>query len=148
MTTQVDFYQLSRDPVEKVVAMLARKVLQAGHKLLIVTKDADSRTALSKALWNAGPAEFLAHGEAGQIGEAQQPILLSDSINTANGATMIILADGQWREEATGFERALLLFGGEQTQAARQLWRAMDGREGITQQIHKQGEDGRWRAGA
>ena len=31
-TTRVDFYQLSRDPVDVTVAKLARKVLQAGER--------------------------------------------------------------------------------------------------------------------
>ena len=52
---RVDFYQLSRDPVERVVAMLARKVLEAGERLLVVSSDADQRAELSKELWRAGP---------------------------------------------------------------------------------------------
>ncbi|HSM53660.1 MAG TPA: DNA polymerase III subunit chi, partial [Erythrobacter sp.] len=39
MATRVDFYQLSRDPVERVAAMLARKVLQEGQRLLVVSGD-------------------------------------------------------------------------------------------------------------
>ena len=146
---RVDFYQLSRDPVERVVAMLARKVLEAGERLLVVSSDADQRAELSKELWRAGPEHFLAHGEAAE-GEGQadrQPILLSDAMGAPNGARMVLLADGRWRPEARGFDRALLVFGESETEAARALWRDLDGAEDVTREIHKQDEQGRWRAG-
>lgn len=144
---RVDFYQLSRDPVERVVAMLARKVLEAGERLLVVSGDADQRATLSKELWRAGPDQFLAHGEAGDGQAERQPILLSDAIDAPNGARMVLLADGRWRAEAQGFDRALLVFGEGETQAARALWRELDGAEGVQREIHKQDEQGRWRAG-
>ncbi|WP_427965883.1 DNA polymerase III subunit chi [Altererythrobacter sp.] len=144
---RVDFYQLSRDPVERVVAMLARKVLQAGERLLVVSGDASQRELLSKELWRAGSEEFLAHGEASDPQPDKQPILLSGEAEAANGARMILLADGQWRENALGFDRALLLFGASETEAARALWRQLDGKEDVAREIHKQDEQGRWRAG-
>ena len=45
--TRVDFYQLSRDPVDVTVAKLARKVLQAGERLVVVSEDEGQRTRLS-----------------------------------------------------------------------------------------------------
>ena len=145
---KVDFYQLSRDPVERVATMLARKVMGVGERLLIVSADGEQRATISRALWKAGAEEFLANGDASAPGADKQPILLSESPDAKNGATMILLADGKWREEALGFDRALLLFGGDDTQAARNLWRALDSRDGVEKEIHKQDESGRWRAGA
>ena len=49
-TTRVDFYQLSRDPVDVTVAKLARKVLQAGERLVVVSGDDAQRTHLSLQL--------------------------------------------------------------------------------------------------
>ena len=37
--TRVDFYQLSRDPVDVTTAKLARKVLQAGERLVVTAVD-------------------------------------------------------------------------------------------------------------
>ncbi|WFL76494.1 DNA polymerase III subunit chi [Altererythrobacter arenosus] len=144
---RVDFYQLSRDPVERVTAMLARKVLQAGKRLLVLSADAEQREALSKELWRAGPEEFLANGDAAQPNVERQPILLSETPDAANGASMVLIADGKWRPEALGFERALLLFGPEDTEAARALWRELDGQDEVTREIHKQDDSGKWRAG-
>jgi len=147
MATRVDFYQLSSDPVERVAAMLARKVLQAGQRLLVVSGDPGQRAVIGRELWRGGPEEFLANGEADAGQADRQPILLSDKVEAANGASMVLLADGQWRPEALQFERALLLFGAAETDAARALWRELDGAEGVAREIHKQDESGRWRAG-
>ena len=148
MTTRVDFYQLSRDPVEKVAVMLARKVIQAGEKLLIVSEDPGQRAVIGRELWRGGPEEFLANGEAATDHAEKQPILLSEIVEAHNGGGKVILADGKWRSEAQQFKRALLLFGTAETEAARALWRELDGAEGVEREIHKQDESGRWRAGA
>jgi DNA polymerase-3 subunit chi len=148
VTTRVDFYQLSRDPVERVAVMLARKVMQAGKRLLIVSDNPGQRAVIGKELWRGGGEEFLAHGEGDAAHAEKQPILLSDNVEAVNGASMVILADGKWRAETLQFERALLLFGSEETEAARGLWRELDGADDVTREIHKQDESGRWRAGA
>lgn len=141
---QVDFYQLSRDPVERVVPSLASRVLDAGGKLLLVSGDAGQRAALSDALWARGG--FLAHGEAGARHAERQPVLLSDRCEAENGARIAILADGEWREECSGFERTILLFAPEQRSGAQGLWR--DLREaGNALRIFKQDERGAWREG-
>ncbi|MDX1702731.1 MAG: DNA polymerase III subunit chi [Altererythrobacter ishigakiensis] len=148
MSTRVDFYQLSRDPVEQVAVMLARKVMQAGERLLIVSENPGQRAAISKELWRGGAEEFLANGQADAAHAENQPILLSGSMDAVNGASMVMFVDGKWRADALKFDRALLLFGAEATEAARGLWRELDSVEDVTREIHKQDENGRWRAGA
>lgn len=139
---QVDFYQLSRDPIERVVPLLAAKATEGGARLLVVHGDAAARAPLSDALW-AREGAFLANGEDHA---ARQPILLSATCAASNGAAIAILADGEWREEAAGFERAILLFGPEQTETARALWGTLTG-NGHALRIFKQGESGGWREG-
>ncbi|TMM50375.1 DNA polymerase III subunit chi [Qipengyuania marisflavi] len=149
---RVDFYQLSRDPVDRVVALLAAKVMQAGERLVVVTEDADQRRRISETLWAQDGAAFLAHGDAGEgdagaADAARQPILLSAECAFPNGARMAILADGKWREEAATLDRAMLLFDNAATDAARDLWRVLDAREAIDNRIFKQRDDGGWREG-
>lgn len=149
MSARVDFYQLSRDPVEQVAVMLARKVMQAGKRLLIVSDNPGQRAAISKELWRGGGAEqFLANGQGDASHAEKQPILLSDGMDAVNSASMVMFVDGKWRPEALKFERALLLFGAEATEAARRLWRELDSAEDVAREIHKQDENGRWQAGA
>lgn len=142
---RIDFYQLSRDPVERVVPLLAAKALDGGGRLLVVNGDAAQRAALSDALW-AREGAFLAHAEAGEPHSARQPVLLSEACEAANGARMAIFADGEWREEGAEFDRTILLFAPEQTEEARGLWSALSG-SGHTLRIFKQSDGGSWREG-
>ena len=140
---RVDFYHLTRDPAEKLVPMLASKSLDVGKRLLLLAPDEAHCAALSDALWSAEPASFLAHDFAGSERQADQPILISDQCEPANGASYIILSDGQWRDEALGFERAFLLFSAEQIDGARTVWRQLTAREDVTPRYWKQ-DGGRW----
>ena len=144
---RVDFYQLSKDPVDVTVAKLARKVLQAGERLVVVAADEGLREHISKTLWEQGGGSFLAHGPADGPHAARQPILIADSCAAPNEARMAILADGQWREEAAKFERIMLLFDAEATEAARGLWRELAARDDIDNRIFKQTPEGGWREG-
>lgn len=138
---QVDFYQLSRDPVEKVLPAIAARVLQNGERLLVVSADEAQRRALSDALWSVVPASFLAHGHAGEGGEGHQPILIGPDCAALNGARHIALADGLWREEALDFARAFYFFDAITIDAARQSWRALTKREDVEPRFWRQ--DGR-----
>ena len=145
---RVDFYQLSRDPVDLTVAKLARKAMQAGERLVVISSDPQQRAAISKVLWEQGGAAFLAHGHAGQPHAARQPILLSDTCAAPNEARMAIIADGLWRDEATAFARVMLLFDPQGRDAAVQLWRRFAADEAVDNRIFKQDDMGAWREGA
>ena len=144
---RVDFYQLSRDPVDLTVAKLARKAMQAGERLVVVSSDANQRESVSKALWEQGGGAFLAHGTAGAPHEARQPILLSESCAAPNEARMAIIADGLWRDEAVAFSRVMLLFDPDGRDAAAQLWRRFAADEKVDNRIFKQDANGSWREG-
>jgi DNA polymerase-3 subunit chi len=142
MKTKLDFWQVTDDPVEKVVALIAKRVVGEGERVLVVAADPEQRAAMSRALWQAGPESFLANGEADAPGAELQPILLSADIAATNGASHLIIADGSFRE-STGFARVFLLFPPDAAPAARIAWRAHDGREDVTRAYFAQ-EDGRW----
>ena len=147
---QVDFYQVSRDPAEAIVAMLAEKTLAAGQRLLVVAGEAARLEAIGQALWSrtarGGTATFLANGRAGEGHEARQPILLAGDVVPANGARFVALADGVWRDDAadpTRFDRAFLVFDEATLAAARACWRGLGQREDVERNFWKQ-EGGRW----
>ncbi len=129
------------------VAKLARKVLQAGERLVVVAADEGLREHVSKTLWEQGGGSFLAHGPADGPHAARQPILIAESCAAPNEARMAILADGQWREEASAFDRTMLLFDADATEAARGLWRELAARDDIDNRIFKQPPEGGWREG-
>ncbi|QFT78408.1 DNA polymerase III subunit chi [Erythrobacter sp. THAF29] len=139
---KVDFWQLSRDPAEKVCALIAERVLGSGERLLVVSKDVDQREAISKALWKAGPESFLANGESDEDGADRQPVLLSDKPEPVNGASHVIFADGEFRE-TSGFARSFLLFDDATVEQARATWRLLDGKDGLERAFFRQ-DGGKW----
>ena len=139
---RVDFYQLSRDPAEGVLPLIARNTLKAGQRLLVVSADAAQLERIGDALW-ALKDSFLAHGRAGEGHEERQPILLSDRTDPGNGARFLALADGVWREGAQPFERVFYIFDDATLQPARECWRMLGQREGVERHFWKQ-QGGKW----
>ena len=134
---RVDFYQLSQTPVETALPALAAKMRDAGAKVLVVSADEAQLARISAALW-APKGTFLAHGLAGGPNDARQPILLSDTMQAANAASFLALADGQWRDGAEAFERVFLLFDNSSIDDARATWRSLDGRETVARNYWRQ----------
>lgn len=146
---RVDFYRLTRDPVERVLPAIAARILDGGDRLLVVAASAMQRQAIDEALWTLQPASFLPHGAAGSPDEAIEPILLAGALDAApaNGARLVALADGAWREEALGFDRVFLLFDNSRIDDARATWRALGKADGVELHFWKQDERGRWSEG-
>jgi DNA polymerase III subunit chi len=139
---QVDFYQLTRDPAEKILPPIAQRVLDSGGRLLVVG-DSAQLDMISAALWHAKSDSFLAHAKTGDGDDSIQPILLSGEPVAANRAKFIVLADGIWRDEALEFDRAFYLFPPDATDNARAAWRALGDKDGVERRYWKQ-DGGKW----
>ncbi|MDJ0642843.1 MAG: DNA polymerase III subunit chi [Erythrobacter sp.] len=138
---KVDFWQLSRDPIDRVVALIAQRVIDQGERLLVVSDSDQQRESISQGLWRAGPESFLANGEASGPQPDKHPILLSGSTDPVNGATIVIFADGNYRE-TQGFSRVFLLFDETTLEPARATWRSLD--EAQVERAFFRQEDGKW----
>ena len=145
---QVDFYHLTRTPIERALPRIAEKVLESGGRLLVVAEDAAGRGKLDQALWAYRPESFLPHGQAGGADDDRKPILIAATPEAANGARNVALADGVWRDEALGFDRAFHFFDEDAIAEARTAWKALAGREGVERRYWKQDENGRWEKAA
>jgi len=146
ITVQVDFYQLTRDPAETVIPAIARRVLDEGGRLLVVSAERDQRDRISRALWSAGPETYLANDHDDAPRPDVQPILLSAACAPLNAARHIALADGHWRDEALDFERAFYFFDEVTIDQARATWRILSKAEDVTPRFWRQ-EGGKWRQG-
>jgi len=144
---QVDFYHLAATPLERVLPRIADRLIADDQRLLVVAGDEALAARLDANLWTYAPDAFLPHGRAGQGGEGEQPVLISSTTDAANGARNVAIADGIWRDEALGFDRAFYLFDAATIDGARAAWRALGVREDIVRRYWKQDEDGRWREG-
>ncbi len=138
---RVDFYQLTKDPAEQVLPLIARNTLAAGERLLVVSDDAAQLKRASEALWTRLPDTFLANGHADDPHAERQPILLSADVVPANGAKFMALADGVWRDG--DFSRVFLLFPPDRIDDARGCWRMLGTREGVERRYWRQ-DGGKW----
>lgn len=145
---QVDFYHLTRLPLERVLPQIAEKVLATGGRLIIVADEEGQRSRLDQLLWSHAPESFLPHGQAGGEDDARQPVLIAASPEAANEARYIALVDGIWREEALGFDRAFHFFDEERIAEARAAWKGLADRVGIERNYWKQNDAGRWEKAA
>ena len=140
---RVDFYQLGAASLESVIAAVAGRLLGEEQRLVIVAGDEGLLARLDRQLWDQGATSFLPHGIAGGSDDARQPILLSSAVDAPNLARNLLIADGEWRDAALGFERAFFLFDSATLEAARLAWKLLSGREGVERHYWAQ-EDGRW----
>ena len=140
---RVDFYQLGASSPENVIAAIAGRLLGEGEKLVIVASDEGLLARLDRQLWDQGATGFLPHGITGGSDDARQPVLLSSAVDAPNLARNLLIADGEWRDAALGFERAFFLFDAATLEAARLAWKLLSGREGV-ERHYWANEDGRW----
>ena len=140
---RVDFYQLGASSPESVIAAVAARLLGKGEKLLVVASDEALLARLDRQLWDQGAASFLPHGISGGSDDARQPILLSGDIDAPNLARNLLIANGEWRDAALGFERAFFLFDSTTLEAARLAWKLLSGRDGV-ERHYWANEGGKW----
>ena len=120
-----------------------RGAMAQGQRVLVVADEEAELDRLGAALWATNPAAFVANGKASDAHAARQPILLSTRCEAMNGAPVIALADGKWRDEAEKFERALLFFDDSKREQVRAVWRLFDQREDVEREYYAV-EDGKW----
>lgn len=140
---RLGFYLTGSQPVERVLPLIAKAAKGRDQRLLVVAQDSGLLDRLDKALWEESPEEFLAHGRGGEPHAERQPVLLAQDCEATNGAKIVALADGTWREEAGSFERVLLFFDEGGRQSARTVWKQFDQREGLEREFFEL-EGGRW----
>ncbi|MBW6525650.1 DNA polymerase III subunit chi [Sphingomonas sp. RHCKR7] len=145
---QVDFYHLTRMPLERALPQVAEKVVANGARLLIVAAEEEQRAALDRLLWSYAPASFLPHARLGGGDDTRQPVLIAGTLDAANGARHVALADGAWRDDALDFDRVFHFFAEDQIVPARAAWKALADRPAVARRYWKQNDSGRWEQAA
>lgn len=143
--SEVLFYQLDRQPLERVLPSLLERTLERGWRAVVQTGSPERMEALDTELWTYDDASFLPHG-TDRAGEAErQPVLLTTSDANANGASVRFLVDGATADSHDGYVRIVHLFEAseEALAMARREWRrARDAGCAVT--YWQQDADGRW----
>ena len=146
---KVDFYHLTVTPLDRALPQIAEKVLSGGGRLLIVADGEAQRGALDRLLWTYSAESFLPHAQAGDTGDADQPVLIAaTAADAGNGARNVALVDGLWRDAALGFDRAFHFFDDDRIVEARSAWRALGDKTDVERRYWKQNDGGRWEQAA
>lgn len=144
--TEVLFYHLERQGLEKVLPNLVEKTLERGWRAVVQAGTEERLAAIDLALWTYKEESFLAHGQAKDGHAAEQPVYLTTGAETPNGAGVRFLVDGAEAQEFTGFVRIVYLFDGNDADAvarARSQWTAAKG-AGCPVTYWQQNAAGKW----
>jgi DNA polymerase III subunit chi len=146
--TEILFYHLQRQPIEKVLPQLLEKSIERGWRVIVQSSSEERVEALDAHLWTYRDDAFLAHGTYREAeAAAQQPILLTVQDDNPNGANVRFLIDGApVPADAAGYQRIVLLFDGDDEDAvaaARVRWTEVKA-QGLDATYWQADENGRW----
>jgi DNA polymerase-3 subunit chi len=145
--TEVLFYHLQRQPLERVLPSLLERSYERGWRVVVQASSDERVDALDAHLWTYRDDNFLPHGTARESDTAQQPILLTTGDHNPNGATVRFLIDGApMPADAQAYDRIVLLFDGDDEDAvaaARARWGEAK-EQGFECTYWQPDEQGRW----
>jgi DNA polymerase-3 subunit chi len=146
--TEMLFYHLQQQPIERVLPTLLEKSLERGWKVVVQAGSEERVEALDAHLWTFQEGSFLPHGTWRELDAREQPVLLTLHDHNPNAATVRFLIDGvDVPGDAASYERIVLLFDGDDPDAvetARKRW--SDAKEnGFEVTYWQPDEAGRWR---
>jgi DNA polymerase-3 subunit chi len=85
--TEVLFYHLENQPVERVLPPLLEKSLERGWRVVVQTASEERADALDSHLWTYRDDSFLPHGTWRDRDAAEQPIILAVNGDNPNHAS-------------------------------------------------------------
>jgi DNA polymerase III subunit chi len=145
--TEVLFYHLQRQPLERVLPSLLERSLERGWRVVVQASSDERVEALDSHLWTYRDDNFLPHGTAKEGDATEQPILLTTAEHNPNGAKVRFLIDGApVPADAAAYDRIVLIFDGEDEDAvaaARTRWNEVKA-QGFDATYWQPDEQGRW----
>src|SRR5437870_422895 len=145
--TEVLFYHLHRQPIERVLPTLIERSLERGWRVAVQTASEERAEALDAHLWTFRDDAFLPHGTWRAADAAEQPVLITVDEANPNGASVRFLIDGAaLPADSSGYARIVLLFDGEDPDAvaaARERWSEAKG-SGFEVTYWQLDAQGRW----
>ncbi|MEM7748493.1 MAG: DNA polymerase III subunit chi [Pseudomonadota bacterium] len=124
--TEVLFYHLEHQPLERVLPTLLERTLERGWRAVIQSGNQERLEALDTHLWTYRDESFLPHGVAKDANAAQHPIVLTLDDDNPNEASVRFLVDGATGNALEDYTRVVYLFDGrlpEAVQQARDSWK-------------------------
>ena len=144
--TEVLFYHLEHQPLERVLPSLIERTLERGWRAVVQAGSDERVEALDTLLWTWREESFLPHGTKRDGNPALQPVYLTASEDNPNGATVRFLVDGAEVPDLTAYARIVYLLEGRDAAAvakAREQWQAAKA-AGCEVTYWQQSPEGRW----
>jgi DNA polymerase-3 subunit chi len=144
--TEVLFYHLQGQPLERVLPELLEKCLERKWRVVVQLGSEERRDALDAHLWTYRDDGFLPHGTAREGHAAEQPVWLTTGDDNPNAASVRFLADGAEAANYSEYARVVRIFDGNDPDAvdrARDAWKAAKA-GGHDATYWQQSEAGRW----
>ncbi len=143
--SEILFYHLESQPLERVLPVLVEKSLERGWKVVVETSSDERAEAIDNMLWSYRDDSFLPHARAGGSEDAVQPVLITTRPHNPNGAQVRFFVDRAVPQTGEGYERIVFMFSGRDPDAvteARTAWRALKDGNAVT--YWQQEPNGRW----
>lgn len=142
------FHHLERRRLDAALPDLLEAALGEGLRIVVQTPDPQARDALNGRLWTYREDSFLPHGGPGDGDPATQPIFLTETDATPNGARLrVLLAPAAALRFATDeAERIVVIFEARDEEAmaeARAAWKALRD-AGAATSYWREGDEGGW----
>jgi DNA polymerase-3 subunit chi len=144
--TEVLFYHLEHQPLERVLPTLLERTLEREWRAVIQSGNEERLEALDTHLWTYRDDSFLPHGIAKDANAALHPIVLTLEDDNPNSATVRFLVDGASAASLEAYERVVYLFDGrmqEAVQQARDAWKVAKS-AGFEVTYWQQAAGGKW----
>ena len=145
--TEILFYHLQNQPLERVLPTLLEKSLERGWRVVVQAASEERVEAIDAHLWTFRDDSFLPHGTHKQAEAAEQPILITVNDDNPNGAQVRFLIDSApVPADASPYQRIVLLFDGDDEDAvasARTRWSEVR-EKGLNATYWQPDAQGRW----
>lgn len=124
---EIRFYHLQRRPLAQALPQLLHKILEKGHRVVLLAGSPERVEDLNRHLWCYEESSFLPHGSQKDGNADLQPIWLTAHEENPNGADVLVCIDGMEPAQPETFAIVCDMFDGndpEALQAARTRWRS------------------------
>lgn len=146
ISTEVLFYHLERQPLERILPSLLERTLERGWRAVVQASSDERIEALDAMLWTYRDDSFLPHGTRRDGPPAMHPVFLTTGEETPNDAGVRFLVDSAETSDFGRFARVVYLFDGHDPDAvahARGQWKAAKA-AGCAVTYWQQSDAGRW----
>jgi DNA polymerase-3 subunit chi len=146
VVTEVLFYHLQNQPLERLLPELLEKCLERKWRAVVQLGSEERRDAIDTHLWTYRDDGFLPHGTVKDGHAAEQPVWITAEDDNPNAANVRFLADGAEAANYSQYQRIVVLFDGNDPDAvdkARTSWTAAK-QAGHDATYWQQSERGRW----